>query len=302
MTFKGVIIRFNFIKYHFKYLLLKHRRDRIKVLTPEESIEYIKVKKCSIARYGDGELAMVLQYAFQSLKSKSTFQIYSDNLSKRLYEILKQKETPIGLPGYCFNHGCNSLVKWGRRYWEEFTVKHFNQLESLANPESLYLDTNFTRFYVNIKNKKDVAAYVEKVKTIWAGRNLLIVEGQETRLGVGNDLFKNANSIRRILCPPKNAWEKYPKILETTLEHAQKDDLILGALGMTATVLAYDVTCMGFQILDIGHIDIEYEWFLRQSNDKIQIPGKFTNEAFNSEPVANCEDQTYLNEIITIIR
>ena len=32
-------------------------------------------------------------------------------------------------------------------------------------------------------------------------------------MGVGNDLFDNAKSIRRILCPAENSWGSYPEIL-----------------------------------------------------------------------------------------
>lgn len=44
---------------------------------------------------------------------------------------------------------------------------------------------------------------IEKIMTIWEGRELLIVEGETSRLGVGNELFSKVRSIRRILCPPE---------------------------------------------------------------------------------------------------
>lgn len=48
---------------------------------------------------------------------------------------------------------------------------------------------------------------------------------------------------------------------------------------MTATVLAYDLSLYGYQAVDIGHIDIEYEWLRMGAKTKVPVPGKFTNEA-----------------------
>ena len=39
----------------------------------------------------------------------------------------------------------------------------------------------------------------DTLKKIWENKNIIIVEGSQTRLGVGNDLFANTKSIRRIL-------------------------------------------------------------------------------------------------------
>ena len=39
-----------------------------------------------------------------------------------------------------------------------------------------------------------------------------------------------------------------------------KSVLFLVALGPTATVLAYDLSKIGYQAIDIGHIDISFVW------------------------------------------
>ena len=51
------------------------------------------------------------------------------------------------------------------------------------------------------------------MKKIWDERDVLIIEGYFTRCGIGNDLFNNSKSIKRILCPPKNAFLVYEKII-----------------------------------------------------------------------------------------
>lgn len=77
--------------------------------------------------------------------------------------------------------------------------------------------------------------------------------------------------------------------------------LILIALGMTATVLAYDLSKAGFWAIDIGHIDVEYEWFLRGVTEKIALNGKFVNEVSGGREVSEINDPIYEKQIIKVI-
>ena len=117
------------------------------------------------------------------------------------------------------------------------------------------------------RDKSNSARWFSKIKNIWDGKEILLVEGEKSRLGMGNDLFSNAKKIERILCPAENAFDKYDDIVNKVLEQ-DSGKLVLIALGMTATVLAYDLHKLGYWAIDIGHIDIEYEWFLRGAAKK----------------------------------
>lgn len=134
------------------------------------------------------------------------------------------------------------------------------------------------------------------LKSLWTGRDVLIVEGERTRLGVGNDLFSDTESVLRILCPAVNAFSRYRDILDAAKAYG-KDRLLLLALGPTATVLAYDLALSGYQALDIGHVDIEYEWFLRGATEKTIIPGEYTQEA-HGEIVLLEYDAAYYSQIV----
>ena len=94
---------------------------------------------------------------------------------------------------------------------------------------------------------------------MFEGEELLIVEGATSHSGVGNDLFDGAKSIKRIICPSHNAFDKIQEIKEEILEHSE-GRLILLMLGPTAKVLAYQLSQLGYRALDLGHIDSEYEW------------------------------------------
>ena len=76
---------------------------------------------------------------------------------------------------------------------------------------------------------------------------------------MGNDLFDRANSILRIVCSSHNAYKDVDTI-EATIRLYAEDRLILIMLGPTAKVLAAHLANDGYQALDIGHIDSEYEW------------------------------------------
>lgn len=116
---------------------------------------------------------------------------------------------------------------------------------------------------------------------------------------MGNDLFDNATSIKRIICPAENAYSKLEAIKSSIRLNVEKDTLILGALGPTASILASQLCDEGYQFVDIGHVDVEYMWYLRHAILRETIEGKYVNES----GVKTCSDvydndSTYINSII----
>ena len=74
-------------------------------------------------------------------------------------------------------------------------------------------------------------------------------------------------------------------------------------MGPTATVLSYDLSLVGIQAIDIGHIDIEYMWFLNGAKTKTPVQGKFVNEARSNidEVIDSDLNKKYQSEIIFTI-
>jgi glycosyltransferase family protein len=97
-------------------------------------------------------------------------------------------------------------------------------------------------------------------------------------LGVGNECFNNVKSIQRILCPAESAFNHYDDIFAEATK-LPKDKLLILALGPTASCLADDLTRAGYQALDLGHIDVEYEWWRMKATKRVPVRGKYTNEA-----------------------
>lgn len=271
------------------------RKNKLNILDSYQTLDLIADKNLSIARFGDGEFNIMFHTQGVNFQSGSTA------LSQRLREVYLSNKPEILV---CIPHALNSLCglnDHARRFYAQWTTTHYAQLAELLNMHDqnvhIFGDTNISRPYKDWKSPEHAERVFPKIKQLWQSRDILIVEGEKTRLGVGNDLFDNARSIKRILGPAVNAFDRYDEILQSVLDLHQ-NELVILALGPAATVLAYDLAVRGIRAMDLGHVDIEYEWYLRRASSKVAIPGKYTNEASDGNRVADCEDPVYLSQII----
>lgn len=245
------------------------------VISDYETIRMIREQRKSIARYGDGEIELMLGYSI-------SFQNKSPQLAQRLKEVAESKNENllICIPDVfetknkMFEKYKKQDVIWWKKsncflegYWKKF----------FRNQE--YGNAFISRFYMSYKERNDVEEYVKALKSLWENRDVVFVEGEETNLGEGNDLFENAKSIGKIICPAQNAFETYDKIYKETVEKTTESSLIIISLGPTATVLASDLSESNRQALDLGHFDIEYMWYKMGATEKVKIDGKAVNEA-----------------------
>ena len=208
------------------------------------------------------------------------------------------------------NPGINNVIDleysekyndFANNFWKGWLHDNKFKLLKLLSKNKQYYSSNITRFYIDYKDKSGVGEYVKNLRRIWDNKDVVIVEGEYSRLGVGNDLFDNMKSIQRIICPSENAFEIYNKILNEILK-VDKNKIIMLALGPAATVLAYDLYKAGYTAIDIGHVDIEYEWFLRKATEKIKIETKYVTEVKGGENnIQDVEDERYEKEIIARI-
>ena len=158
-----------------------------------------------------------------------------------------------------------------------------------------------TRLFHSINSDEDIAS----LRRIWNDRDCVFIEGVHTCMGVGNDLFDNCYGIERILGPAENAIDKYEEILEEAIKQP-KDKLFLIALGPTATVLAYELFKLGYQAIDIGHIDLIYEGYLRKLPNlyEVDIPYKYCSrdEKVLGRIIEEVDFPDYKSQIIAIIQ
>lgn len=276
----------------------QNKNHRLNILTSEKTIAHILKTNCSIARFGEGEFELVLHSDMDL-----GFQKRDPALAEKLKRVLANKNPNLML---CIPYALNRIngrTEHSRRFWFYWGKNRDQHHRIVALIRQLHPngycfgDTQITRPYIAYPTPAHGARIFSMLKNIWGDRDILFVEGEKTRLGVGNDLFNNARSIKRVLCPATNAFDCYDEILNA-VKSIWNGELILLALGPTATVLASDLADMGIQSLDLGHVDIEYEWFRTGAQGHDLIAGKFTNEATAGHKVADCEDENYLREIV----
>ena len=282
------------IFYYFNNVILK-KLIKVDIKSIDESISYVidNNVSVSVSRFGDGELNIINS-------REIGFQEYDNRLRDRLKEILKSDIPGIAIciPGALNN--TSQLDETPKKFWDEnLKTGRFSWYKNI-NLKKVYYNAQMTRPYMDYKDKNQSIKYFTNLKKIWDKKNIAIIEGENSKLGVGNDLLKNTKSIERILAPSENAFKKYNEILSEA-KKIDKEKLILIALGPTATVLAYDLHKLGYQAIDIGHIDIEYEWFLKKCVTKESIPGKYTNEATNKLVMYDNRDENYEEQIIVRI-
>ena len=275
-----------------KYLLLRFRRRMPQIIDREDTLNYLIQNKCSISRLGDGELGLIFGKGIG-------FQPHDPELGQRMREILRTNDSDrmlVGISQWIFHSNFGQ--------YPEYRVHYLQKILDLLVPGKTYYSADISRFYKNTPDGGEAIRQIQLLRQIWEGRNVTLIEGAQSRMGVGNDLLDNVKSIRRILCPAVDAFSHYAEIYQTALEMIPKDDLVLIALGPTATVLAYDLFRAGYQAVDIGHADISYEWFLRDVTDpsgRVAIAGKYVNEVAYGNQVEDIQDTDYTSQIIATI-
>lgn len=264
--------------------------EDIRVLPILESLEFIQENNASVVRFGDGEIDLILGHSIP-------YQAYDKELAGALKAILQMPSNEQLL--VCLPDVFQNLERYNsnaRYFWS----KHFEQYHAFYEEEcqsEWYGSTFLSRPYIDLVDKSHSDRYFAAIKKLWSGRDILIVEGETSRSGMGNDLFEQANSVSRIICPSKNAFSSYDRIISSILRHAE-GRLVILMLGPTAKLLSYDLTKRGYQAIDLGHIDSEYEWFQMKAESKVKLEHKHTAEFNYDENIAEVVDEEYINQVL----
>ena len=283
-----------YIYWYYRTLPYRWNFPKFNILSVEKTIDDIVTYKKSLSRFGDGEFRLVIR------ERNIVFQSLSVEIADRLNEVLNSKleNHLVTMPPSFVS--LKGLKREAKIHWLHFINQYGDKVaQSITNKKYVFGNTSISRFYIDYVSEKNSVNVVNQLKKIWNNQHILIVEGEYTRLGVGNDLFDNALGIERIICPSKDAYSKYEQIVELSQKYG-KDKLILIALGPTATVLAYDLAKSNFWAIDIGHVDVEYMWMLQKAKTKQAIKGRYVAEAASNDDfgIENSEKEFYENSII----
>lgn len=285
-----------FRKYYEKFILfiLKNKYNKhplaINVLNIEDTLDFIINNHSSVSRFGDGEINIM---SGESI----AYQDYNDKLCSELKEIVSLQSNIDFV--VCLSDVYKDLNRYTPHcqiFWYRHLLKYRDIHQKLFT-SNWYGSTFISRPYMDLSDKSKSFIYFDKLKMLWNNRDILIVEGKNSRSGIGNDLFSNANSISRIICPSKNAYDKVDLIEKSIISHAE-NKLVLLMLGPTAKVLAKRISEKGIWAIDLGHIDSEYEWFKMGALEKVKLSYKHTAEHNFDEHIVFINDEEYNKQII----
>ena len=281
----------------------QHRFRHIHILTSEESIRYIIDHRCSVSRFGDGEF-------FVMMGKGNGFQQPDACLAERLKEVILNENETLRYENenYIIKHlvaiplplkDTSRLRPSSKEFWGYFSLRYWEELLPLLSTERTYLDTQLSRFYMMYEDKSGAQHQLQLLKQI--GNVSIFLNNSFPFLPNASPSSFDNSLISDISAPATNAFSKYTEMLNAITDNVTKDKLILLSYGMTATILAYDLARMGYWAIDIGHLDIEYEWMRMGATDNVPVMGKFTNEAVGGNHVDSVYSSQYLSQIITDI-
>jgi glycosyltransferase family protein len=155
------------------------------IKSADETLDKILQAKCSLSRFGDGEFSVMNG-------SRIHFQNRSPKLAQRLQEVIASEISNllIGLPD-CFG-SLDNCVPSAIDFWRKWMSQKREMAYSHLDMNRVYYNAFFTRIYMPFNKTDDhyrnCSQYFEKVKKIWAGRDVVICEGEGTRFGMFNEM------------------------------------------------------------------------------------------------------------------
>ena len=267
----------------------------ISVMSIDETLDQLLETEQSLIRFGDGEFNLINGNSI-------AYQEYQEELAQEMREILlhaddTENKVLICLPEiFEIFKGSFLQNEDSEKFWKQVLDDHGRFFQETCQAKR-YGSTWISRPYIDNKDKSHAITQFEKIKSLFEHKDILIVEGATTRSGVGNDLFNNVLSIKRIICPSHHAFSKVDAIQQAILDHAP-GRIILLMLGPTAKILAYRLSQLGYRALDLGHIDPEYEWMKMGAVTRVQLKHKHTAEFNFDQGIEFVEDEDYNSQIV----
>lgn len=255
---KGVIAQLVYLLY--KYNILK---TNINVQSIDETIEELLTTEKSLVRFGDGEMTMMMGRSLQ-------LESHQHELAESMKRIIRYEHEDL-MVAICDIFGdLGGYRKESQDFWKDHLVVRRKEYVKLCNSKKMYGNATISRCYYMYQDKSKCGQQFEKIRQIWKDKDVVIVEGSRTHNGVGNDLMDLAKSVKRIIGPSTNAYLRLEQIYEECRKYS-KEHLILVSLGAAAKPLVERLYLDGYRVLDIGNLDMEYEWFLLKTENKVKI-------------------------------
>lgn len=238
-------------------------KNQIHVHSIDETIDALIDTDSSLVRFGDGEITLISGIA-------SATQQGNDELAKRLVQVLESQEEGLLVAVCDVFEGMEQLYRDSQNFWKKHLLKFRKDYNRYCRPDRIYYNAFMSRCYYSMKDRSKCGQWFDRIRNIWKDKDIVVVEGEQTHNGVGNNLLSGARTVQRIICPSENAYSIYKQILEACIKF-DRGHLFLLSIGAAAKPLAYDLFKKGYRAIDIGNMDLEYEWYLRKTKGKIPL-------------------------------
>ena len=260
-NFKSHLARMIYIMYRCGIL-----KNPLSVADLDTTIEELLGSEKSFVRFGDGEIRLIEG-------DKLPLQDADRKLAERLQEIISMRSEDImtGIPDIF--RSIEQYRPESRRFWQEHLMFFRKKYEKYCVKQYQYYDAFFSRLYYMYDDRELSAKRFDKIKQMWKDKDVVVIESKTAHTGVDNDLLATAHSVKRIICPESNAWSVYRQLYEKAVQY-DKNTLFLISAGATAKPLVVDLTKEGYRALDIGSLDMEYQWYLMKATEKCHPPKK----------------------------
>lgn len=201
----------------------------------------------SLARWGDGEVKLMLQPEFDLM-----FQDSNKDLAHDLQNLLRnydsmEETTLLAFP-----------TVYSSRLWQGIWAENWHLMKPILEASrARFANTHVSRplFF-----QKHGQSGVDAWRKVWAGKNVCVVAGKGSKFELLPELFDSAESIIRVDSMPKNAYADLNRLKEE-LRELQGVDIFLTSLGPTGTVLAGWLASPeggGRHAIDVGHLASSY--------------------------------------------
>jgi hypothetical protein len=215
-------------------------------LSMMETMEELHKGK-SVARWGDGEIRLMLQPEFEL-----SFQKPNPELAFELKRILLSydaiyKHTLLAFPTIFVS-----------RLWMGIWAEVWHALQPiLAQSKSTWANTHISRPLFFQKHGQDA---VDAWRSLWDGKNVCVIAGKNSRFALLPELFDNVADIKLVESLPRNAFSEFSELKQRVLD-TPKADIYLTALGPTGTTLSAFLSSPdggNKHTIDVGHLASSY--------------------------------------------
>jgi hypothetical protein len=220
----------------------------------------------SIARFGDGELRL-------AIGKECTSQRRVPGLAEELRAMLQApRNCLIGIPNFAQTPKAEN--------WTRYAGEQFTRLYGAKEYASSFITRPDSAPWI------DTPEYWAEVRRLWAGRDVILVRGDEKSITPAM-LDGSAASVRIVDGPRQHAYADIDAIEKAILKAAgdvaqqlHSAPLVILCLGATATALAYRLAQKpGLQAVDLGHIGM----FMRHAGAYRYLAGDLVSADYREQ-------------------